>query len=419
MPNVVMLGTLDTKGAESAFVRDRLLGGGVGVTVVDCGILGEPTIPADVSRNEVAEAAGSSIDDLAKADDRGTAVVAMAKGARRIVADLHGKGVIGGGISLGGTGGTSIAAEAFRSLPLGVPKLIVSTAASADTSAYVGETDLVLFPSVVDIAGVNCISARILSNAAAALAGMVLSEPPDIAAGRPLVAASMFGVTTPCVTEGRRLLDEAGYEVLTFHMTGSGGRTMEALAGEGMLAGLLDITTTELADELVGGVFSAGVGRLAASTPNATPRVVSPGGLDMVNFGPKESIPARFKNRNLYVHNASITLMRTNCEECGELGKRLARRVSSLEGPCTLLLPLLGISEIAVEGRVFHDADADEALFTAVREHLDRDRVKLVEMETYINDPRFAARAVAELQLLLDSTNKEQVHGENSTIRDS
>ncbi|MBO6638172.1 MAG: Tm-1-like ATP-binding domain-containing protein [Roseitalea sp.] len=409
MSNVVMLGTFDTKGTEFAFVRDRLLNGGVDVTMVDVGVLAAPDMSVDVSRNAVAEAAGCSVDELANAGDRGAAMIAMAKGARRVIADLFKKGRIDGGISLGGTGGTSIAAEAFRSLPFGVPKLIVSTAASADTSAYVGETDLVLFPSVADIAGINRITARILSNAAAALAGMVLAKPVVASVDRPLIAASMFGVTTPCVTHGRQLLEKAGYEVVTFHMTGTGGRAMEALADGGLLSGLYDITTTELADELVGGVFSAGPGRLTGSTLSVVPRVVSLGGLDMVNFGPMHTVPEPFRKRKLHVHNSSITLMRTDPLECRELGKRLAQRVSRLGGPCTVLMPLLGISEIAVGGHVFHDPEADEALFEAVRNHLDHDRVKLVEMETNINDPRFADRAFAELQLLLDCTNKEQV----------
>jgi uncharacterized protein (UPF0261 family) len=403
--NVVMLGTLDTKGAEFAFVRDRLIDAGLTVTLVDCGVLGQPAIAADIGRDRVAEAAGSKLADLAGRNDRGAAVTAMARGAQRVVSELHSAGRLDGAISLGGTGGTSIAAEAFRGLPLGVPKLIVSTAASADTSAYVGETDLVLFPSVVDIAGVNRISAAILSNAAAALAGMVKTPRAASSGGRPLIGASMFGVTTPCVTEGRRLLEEDGFEILTFHMTGSGGRTLESLVANGMLAGVLDITTTELADELVGGVFSAGPGRLTEAGPAPTPRVVSVGALDMVNFGPKDSIPSQFRDRNLFVHNPSVTLMRTTPEECAELGRRLARRVSALGVPCTVLLPLRGISAIAGEGGPFHDPAADAALFGAIRETLDTAQVKLVELDTDINDPQFAAAACTELQKLIGTVD--------------
>ncbi|KKB12282.1 hypothetical protein VE25_08500 [Devosia geojensis] len=400
MANVVMLGTLDTKGAEFAFVRDRLVNAGLTVTLIDCGVLGEPTIPADIGREAVAKAAGSDLGELAGRNDRGAAVTTMARGAERVVADLHRNGKLDGAISLGGTGGTSIAAQAFRGLPLGVPKLIVSTAASADTSVYVGETDLVLFPSVVDIAGVNRISARILANAAAALAGMIGASRVESIDASPLVAASMFGVTTPCVTEGRRILESKGFEVLTFHMTGSGGRTLESLVDNGLLAGVLDITTTELADELVGGVFSAGPGRLTHSGPEATPRVVSVGALDMVNFGPMDTVPAQFRARNLFVHNPSVTLMRTTPQECAELGRRLAERVSALNVACVVMLPLRGVSAIAKADGPFHDPDADDALFSAIRAGLDG-RIRLIEVDTDINDPLFAARAAAELQHLI------------------
>jgi uncharacterized protein (UPF0261 family) len=401
MPTVVLLGTLDTKGAEYGFVRDRLASVGVNVLVVDCGVLGGPQIPPDIARSEVARAAGHDVAALAAAKDRGRAVQEMAKGAELIIQQLHREGRLDGAMALGGGGGTSIAARAFRVLPLGVPKLIVSTMASGDTSAAVGESDLVLFPSVVDVAGINRISSRILANAAAAMAGMVTSPPVAKAGERQIIAASMFGVTTPCVTEGRKLLEEAGYEILTFHMTGAGGRTLETLVDSGLLAGVLDITTTELADELVGGVLSAGPTRLARSGNPPVPRVVSVGALDMVNFGPRDTVPAKFAGRNLYVHNANVTLMRTTPEECSELGRILAWRVSRLTGPIAVILPLTGISAIAVPGGPFHDPAADDALFSAIRRHLDRDRVALVELDTDINNPAFAANAVSLLTGLI------------------
>lgn len=398
MSKIVLLGTLDTKGAEFGYVRDRLVAEGLGVTLIDCGVLGDPAITPDISREDVAKAAGADLAELVAKGDRGAAVIAMAAGAEKVVSELWQAGKIDGALSLGGTGGTSIAARAFRGLPLGVPKLIVSTAASVDTSAYVGETDLILVPSVVDIAGLNRISKRILANAAGAMAGMVAAPKPKADGDAELVAASMFGVTTPCVTEGRRLLEGEGYEVLTFHMTGAGGRTLEALVREGMLAGVLDITTTELADELVGGVFSAGPVRLAG---NGAPRVVSVGALDMVNFGAKETVPERFRDRNLFVHNASVTLMRTTPEECAELGRRFAERVRALTDPVVVMLPLGGISAIAKPGGPFHDPAADEALFGAIREGLAGSNIPLIEMATDVNDPAFAARAVAELQTLM------------------
>ncbi len=397
MPTVALVGTLDTKGTEYAFVRDRLHAAGVDTLVVDVGVLGEPGFAADVTRADVAAAAGAELSTLAEARDRGQAVTAMADGAARVLAKLYAEGRVDGALALGGTGGTSIAARAFRELPLGVPKVIVSTAASGDTRAYVAETDLVLVPSVTDVAGVNRLSARILANAAAAVAGMVSAPSVQQDDARPLLAASMFGVTTPCVTAAREELERHGYEVLVFHMTGTGGRTLEQLAADGWLAGVLDVTTTELADELVGGVFSAGAGRLTAAGKAGIPQVVSVGALDMVNFGPKETVPAQFADRNLYVHNPTVTLMRTTPEECAELGTRLAARLSATTGPATLFLPLKGISAIATEGGPFHDPAADKALFDAIRSGLDQSRVDLVELDLDVNDPAFAAAMVDTL----------------------
>lgn len=390
MPTVVLLGTLDTKGAEYAFVRDRLEAAGVDTLVVDSGVLGSTTIPVDVSRQDVAAAGDADLDALVAAADRGSAVAAMTTGAARVLARLHAEGRLDGALALGGTGGTSIAAEAFRQLPLGVPKVIVSTAASGNTSAYVDVSDLVLFPSVTDVAGVNRLSVQILGNAAAAVAGMVSAAPPAVSDDRPLLAASMFGVTTPCVTAAREALENQGYEVLVFHMTGVGGRTLEQLASDGWLSGVLDVTTTELADELVGGVFSAGGGRLTTAGAAGVPQVVSVGALDMVNFGPRDTVPSEFEGRNLYVHNASVTLMRTTPEECAELGTRVADRLSRTTGPATLYLPLRGVSAISVDGAPFHDATADAALFDAIRSRLDRDKVELVELDFDVNDPAFA-----------------------------
>lgn len=410
MATVLLVGTLDTKGAEYAFVRDRLREAGLDVVVVDTGVLAEPAFEPDVDRGRVASAAGAEVAALANTADRGAAVTAMSEGAAKIVTELYEAGRVDGALALGGTGGTSIATRAFRELPLGVPKVVVSTAASGDTRAYVGETDLILVPSVVDVAGVNRISAPILANAAAAVAGMVTAPPLPPADQRPLVAASMFGVTTPCITSARELLDQRGYEVLVFHMTGVGGRTLESLTRQGLLAGQFDITTTELADELVGGVFSAGPERLTAAGAAGVPRVVSVGALDMVNFGPKDTVPDRFAGRNLYVHNPSVTLMRTTPEECRELGTRLAQRVSSGSAPTAVFLPLKGVSAIAVDGGPFHDPEADAMLFDAIRENVDRDRVELIELDTDVNDPDFAAAAVEKLHELIAAHSKTAVN---------
>ena len=293
MPTVVLLGTLDTKGIEYAFLRERVEAHGVDVLVVDAGVNEPVGIQPDVSRDEVARAAGASTAELAAAGDRGAAVTAMGAGAEAVVLELHGAGRLDGILALGGSGGSSIAARAMRALPVGVPKLLVSTVASGDTRPYVGAVDVTMMYSVVDIAGVNRVSARIMANAAGAIAGMVGSDLPALDE-KPLVAATMFGVTTPCVTTARERLEEHGYEVLVFHATGAGGQSMEALAKGGFLVGVLDATTTELADELVGGVLSAGPERLEAAGAIGLPQVVSLGALDMVNFGPRESVPAEF-----------------------------------------------------------------------------------------------------------------------------
>jgi uncharacterized protein (UPF0261 family) len=290
---------------------------------------------------------------------------------------------------VGGSGNSSIGAAAAQALPVGVPKLIVSTVASGDTRPYIGATDVSMTYSVVDISGLNRISERILSNAAGAIAGMANVTVSVSAEGRPLIGATMFGVTTPAVTEARKRLEELGYEVLVFHATGTGGQSMEALARGGFLAGVLDLTTTELADDLVGGVLSAGPDRLEAAGELGLPQVVSLGALDMVNFGPRETVPPQFESRNIYVHNPTVTLMRTTPEECAELGRRIARKLSAATGPTALFVPLKGVSMIATEGGPFHDAVADEALFAALREGVGQN-VELHELDLDVNDPAFA-----------------------------
>jgi uncharacterized protein (UPF0261 family) len=394
VPTVVLLGTLDTKGAEYAFLRERLLEHGVDVLLVDAGVY-EPTVAPDVDRSELAP----NVAELAGAGDRGAAVTAMAQGAERVVSRLHADGRLDGILALGGSGGSSIATQAMRALPVGVPKLMVSTVASGDTRPYVGAVDVTMMYSVVDISGVNTVSARIMANAAGAIAGMVKATVPPLEE-KPLVAATMFGVTTPCVTRARERLEEHGYEVLVFHATGAGGESMEALARGGFLAGVLDATTTELADELVGGVLSAGPDRLEAAGAAGVPQVVSLGALDMVNFGPRETVPEKFEGRNLYVHNPTVTLMRTTPEECAELGRTIGRKLSAAKSPTVVFVPLKGVSMIDVEGQVFYDADADAALFSGLRETLD-DSVELHEVETDINDEAFAVAMADRLHELL------------------
>jgi len=285
--------------------------------------------------------------------------------------------------------------------------LMVSTMASGDTRPYVGEVDIAMMYSVVDISGINAISERILANAAAAIAAMAQVEVPEHAEARPLIGATMFGVTTPCVTRARERLEELGYEVLVFHATGSGGRSMEALARGGFFVGVLDSTTTELADELVGGVLSAGPERLDAAGELGLPQVVSLGALDMVNFGPLDTVPERFRSRNLYEHNPTVTLMRTTPDECLELGRTIGRKLSAARGPVALFVPLRGVSMIAVEGGPFHDPAADEALRAGLRETLS-DAVEVHELDLDINDPAFAEAMADRLHELVREPGEER-----------
>ena len=407
-----MLGTLDTKGEEYAFVRELLQDRGMDVLLIDAGVLGEPKVTPDISRNAVAAAAGQDILALAEAGDRGAAVAAMAAGAAEVVSHLYDEGQMDAIMGLGGSGGSTVIAAAMRALPIGVPKLLVSTVAAGDTRPYVDTSDILLLPSVVDISGINPISERILRNASAAIAGMAIEfasfhpQPPDV----PLVGATMFGVTTPCVTRLREVLDARGYEVLVFHATGTGGRAMERLIDDGYLTGVIDATTTELADELVGGVLSAGPDRLEAAGKLGLPQVVSLGALDMVNFGPRETVPERFADRLLYIHNPTVTLMRTTPEECAELGAIIARKLNMSSGPVALFIPLRGVSAIDTEGQVFHDPAADAALIQALRDTL-LPEIEVHELDLDINDPAFADAMAARFDELYQAwaAQEEQV----------
>ena len=397
---VLIFATLDTKGHEAAFVRDELRAAGVEVALVDCGSLGEPEVRADVAREELFRAAGTSLAELGRANERGGAVDAAARGAAALARRFHAEGKLLGVLGLGGSAGTTIGTAAMRALPLGVPKLMVSTLASGAVGHYVGTADIAMLHSVVDLAGLNRISRVVLARAAQAMAGMAKGRLPAASAGeRPIVAASMFGVTTPCVERARAVLEQAGFEVLVFHATGSGGRTMEALIDSGVIAGVLDVTTTELADELVGGVLSAGPERLTAAARAGIPQVVSVGALDMVNFLAFDTVPARFAGRQFHRHNANVTLMRTTSAENGALGRELAEKVARSRGPARIFLPLRGISAIDRAGQPFDDPEARAALFAAIRAHAGT--VPVSELDLHVNDAAFAEAMARELMALL------------------
>ncbi|NGO72939.1 Tm-1-like ATP-binding domain-containing protein [Streptomyces boncukensis] len=407
MATVVLIGTLDTKGVEYAWLRDRLRAQGCAVLLVDTGVLPPPASApaADVTAADVARAAGHDLTRLRAAGDRGAAVAAMAEGAECVVRDLHARGELHAVLAAGGSGGSAIAARAMRALPIGVPKLLVSTMAGGDVGPYVGSSDLTLGSSVVDIAGINSVSARVLGNAAAAAAGMARHHEQELATpaapGRTVVAATMFGVTTPAVDAARARLAELGHEVLVFHATGAGGRAVERLAAEQALDGVLDLTTTELADELVGGVLSAGPGRLTAAGAARLPQVVAPGALDMVNFGPRETVPERFTDRTLYVHNPAVTLMRTTAEEMAALGTELGRKLAAARGPAEVFWPLRGVSALDAPGGPFEDPAADAAGRSALGAALEGTGVPLHEVDAHLNDASFAVAAADRLHQLI------------------
>ena len=400
MATIAVLGTLDTKGLEHGYVAELIRRRGHQTLIIDTGSGEAPQIVPDVPREEVAAAGGVDLAGIVARQDRGEAVTAMAGAAAVLLSKLAGEGRIQGVISLGGGGGTAIGTAAMRALPIGFPKVMVSTLAAGNVAPYVGTKDIVMFPSIVDVSGINRISRVLLARAAGAICGMVETEVPA-GQDKPLIAASMFGNTTACVNTAKQLLEDRGFEVLVFHSTGTGGRIMESLIESGMISGVLDVTTTEWADELVGGILGAGPDRLSAAGKTGTPAIVTPGCLDMVNFGEPASVPAKFAGRVFYKHNPQVTLMRTNAVECAELGRILAEKVNAYSGPVTVLLPLKAISIISAEGQPFHDAAADAALFDAIRQHL-KPGIPLVELDCEINAPEFA-RACAEALLTMMS----------------
>lgn len=396
MATIAVIGTLDSKGEEHAFVAERIRERGHRPLLIDVGSGDPPTVTPDFTREQVASFAGLDLAGLLVRKDRGECVVAMSKAAPVFLSKLAAAGDIDGVISLGGGGGTAISTAAMRALPLGFPKLMVSTLAAGNTAPYLGTKDIVMMPSIADVAGLNRLSRIIFSRAAGAICGMVEAKI-EIADARPLVVASMFGNTTACITEAKRIIEEAGYEVLVFAATGAGGKSMEALIESGMVAGVLDLTTTEWADELLGGSLTAGPERMDAVAHAKIPVVVGPGCLDMVNFGERASVPEKYAGRNFYIHNPQVTLMRTTPDESAQLGKIIADKVNQYTGPAVIMIPTKAISVISAEGHPFHDAAADAALFDAIRTNAN---VPVEEFDEEINSPVFA-RACAEKLLAL------------------
>lgn len=404
-PTVVIVTTLDTKSVEAQYVRELIAARGIRTIVVDVGVLGEEPRSADISHHEVAEAGGTTIARLIASGDRSDALKAMTDGAVALIQAAHSRGEVEAIIGFGGSGNTTIATAAMRALPFGIPKIMVSTVASSDVRQYVGVSDIAMLYPIVDVAGLNRITRTVLANAAHMVIGAVTLTEPEVSSDRPLIAATMFGVTTPCVDVARETLEHLGYEVLVFHATGTGGQAMESLIRSGAVVGVLDVTTTELADEFAGGLFSAGPHRLEAAASAGVPQVVSLGALDMANFLGPETVPECFAGRLLHAHTPHVTLMRTSVAENRAIGIDIATKLNRATGPVAVYVPLRGVSSASFAGQPLHDAAADAALFDALRSTL-TSQVELHEFDTDINDPAFA-RAMAEHLHHLITSNEE------------
>jgi uncharacterized protein (UPF0261 family) len=398
---VYVVGTADTKKDELLFAAEQLKAWGLPVVTVDAGVNAGPGGPGGLDVRPADIASGHPAPW--ELPDRGQAVGAMAQALRDWLLARHRAGEVAGLFGMGGSGGTILCSTAFTALPLTIPKLIVSTMASGDTRGYVGESDLVLVPALVDLAGVNRISATVLARAAGALAGMVrAAEKPPAQSGKPLVAATMFGVTTPCVTRARSLLEALGNEVLVFHATGAGGRAMEKLVAADLVQGVLDVTTTEVADEVVGGVLTAGPDRMDVLLARRIPYVLSLGALDMVNFGARSTVPARFEGRLFHEHNAQVTLMRTTVAENRQIGEWIGRKLEQAPGRWTLVIPQGGVSALDTPGKPFHHPEALQALVAGLKSRLSaKPGHTVVESPLHINDPAFAETLVAEYHKLI------------------
>ncbi len=398
---ICMIGAFDTKGDEYAFLREQIISHGHEVLAVNVGVMGTTDLfPVEIEADELSAASGVDLDDLRAAGDRGEAMRVMTTSAPIIARRLYEAGRIDGIIGMGGTGGSTVVTSAMRALPVGFPKVCVSTAASGDTSPYVGTKDVTMIPSIVDVAGINRVSRIIFARAAGAISGMVSVQPPPDADDKPIIAASMFGNTTECVDACVDALSAHGYEVLVFHATGTGGKILESLVREGLVDAVLDITTTEWADTVCGGVFDAGEDRLSAPGEMGVPHLIAPGCVDMVNFGPIDTVPTAYRDggRNLYEWNPSVTLMRTDLDENRRMGEAFAEKANAATGPVAFLIPLRGVSILDGDGEQFCDREADQAMFDAIKANLNPG-IEVVELDCNINDAEFSSKAV---EMMLD-----------------
>lgn len=398
---ILIIATLDTKGPETQYLRDLIQRSGFKALVMDTGILGTPAFEPDLSRDEVAQAGGTQIEELIRNREKGRAIQAMAEGSKRIVQQLYREAKIAGIVGLGGAQGTEIGTSAMRALPLGVPKLMVSTVASgyAQFGTYVGTKDLLMMHSVVDILGLNIFSRTILSNAAGAMMGMVERRTKIEQPEKKQIGMTIYGTTTPGCMVAKAYLESKGFEVVAFHPNGTGGRAMEEMVQEGILNGVLDMTTHELTDELVGGLHRAGPNRLEGAGRKGIPQVVVPGSIDFIVTGPASSLSQEYRNRKYIAHNPSMSLVRTSSEEMKTVGKIMASKLNEARGPTIVMIPLRGFSYPNRKGEALYDEEGNQAFITILKENLRA--TKVIEVDAHINDPEFANEAAQTMEELL------------------
>lgn len=401
---VAIAGTFDSKSEEFLFIKEQIEKTGLNTFLIHTGIF-SPAFEPDITNQQIAQAAGTDLTEIAANRDRAQGTKAIARGLEVLLPQLYSEGKFDGIISAGGSGGTSMVAPSMRALPIGVPKLIISTVAAGDVSGYVGSSDIFMYPSIVDVAGLNSISKKIFTNAANAISGMVTNLSTEQVSEKKVIAASMFGVTTPSVEVGRRLLEEQGYEVLVFHATGAGGKSMEKLITDGHIAGVLDLTTTEWCDELFGGNMPGGEHRLEAAAITGIPQVISLGALDMVNFGAVDTIPEKYQDRLFYQHNPMVTLMRTTAEENKKLGEKIAEKLNQVTSKSILMLPLKGLSSLDSKGHEFYAPTIDQVLFDTLTANINNPLVEIISLNYNINDPQFATAAAENLTQLMNAQN--------------
>ncbi len=400
---IVLLGTLDTKGAEYAYVRDRIVEQGCRVIVVDAGILGQPRFQADITRQQVAQASGSTLEQIASSSKApGEAMEVMIKGAVQIVHDLRQSGQLDGILALGGSVGTMLGTAAMRSLPLGIPKVMVTTQASGDVRAYVGTKDVVMFPSLADIVGLNRITESVLTSAAGAIVGMARTAPGLVSSDRPLIGLTLHGDLMSCVNVVMELLEERGYELVVLHAIGSGGMMLEEWAEQGLLDGVFDLVTTEVLQHMVRGLYDAGPTRMEAAGKRGMPQLVAPGKADIITFDGTKGTPEHLKGRMTAMHTPVRCVARTTKEERALLGKTIAEKLNKALGPAAVIIPKRGVSPADSEGNEWYDPEANLAFSEAVKKAV-KPEVRVLEVDAHINDRIFAETAVALLDELMKS----------------